>query len=157
MEVGALSGGGGGAALLRRQVLGSGSRGRRVGVRVRVEVHVVLVVLSAVARHLPAARRRRQPRRRAVGGVVAVADVGAAGSSGRGSTAGRVVRSDGDKHGQSVRVNITPGQRSKVSSPVGPGGGRTVGGAEDLCVVEGAVGGWGGGRVQDLRREGEVS
>lgn len=37
--------------------------------------------------------------------------------------------------------------------PVRSGGGWTVGGIEDLCVVERAVGSWGRRRVQDLQTE----
>lgn len=98
MEVGALRGGRRGATLLRGEVLGAGGGGRRVGVGVRVQVHVVLVFAqAAVARSFPAPPRRGERAGRVVGGVVAVADVGAAGGGGRGRTADRVVGSDGEE------------------------------------------------------------
>lgn len=65
MEVAALCGGRGGAALLRRHVLAPRGGGRRVGVRVRVQINVVLVCLPST------------------GGVVAVTHVRAAGGGGR--------------------------------------------------------------------------
>lgn len=84
VEVGALSWRGRRAALLSWQVLGAGGRGWRIGVRVWVKVHVVLVVFAmvAMARGLPAARWWCQASRRMVRGVVTVTNISAAGSSG---------------------------------------------------------------------------
>lgn len=99
VEVGALGGRGRGAALFSRKILGSGSRGWRVGVRVWVKVHVVLVVfaMAAVACSLPAACWWCQPSRQVVGGVVAVTDVRTAGRSRWSCTTNWVVGSDGQE------------------------------------------------------------
>lgn len=64
VEVAAFGGGRGGAALLRWHVLAAGGGGWRVGVRVWIEVHVVLVAFPAA------------------GGVVAVTHICAAGGGG---------------------------------------------------------------------------
>lgn len=65
VEVAAFSGGRGRAALLRWHVLAAGRGGRGVGVRVWIEVHVVLIAFPAA------------------GGIVTVTHVCAAGGGGR--------------------------------------------------------------------------
>lgn len=55
-----------------------------------------MFAVAAVARGLPAARRRRQPGRQVMGSVVAVADVGATGRGGRGGATDSVVGSEED-------------------------------------------------------------
>lgn len=64
----------------------------------------MFAVAPPVARGLPAARGRRGPGRR-VGGVVAVADVSAAGRGGGGGAAGRVVGPEGGDTGSG---HLTP-------------------------------------------------
>lgn len=104
VEVGALRWRRWRAALLRWQILGAGGRGWRVGVRVWVKVHVVLVfAVAAMSCRLPSARGQCQPGRLVVGVVVTIADIGAARSSRGGSSTDWMVGSEEEEVGSYLK------------------------------------------------------
>lgn len=92
------------AALLCWQILGTRSWGWRVGIRVWVKVHVVLV-FAVVARSccLPSARGQCQPSRLVVGVVVTITDISAAWSSWGGSSTDWMVGSEKEEMGSYLK------------------------------------------------------